>query len=151
MSPTVILLKISLIRSIAMLSKLKSGAKKRKEKKDLDARNSKLPKLDGFIFKPTPAATSSTSATSVSNVQESDLEPTATTSVPSCSSSTEPEASTGQPETSLHPKGLECNVTSAATAVSVRSTDRGLYGGPGHSRQELCCSHGFMQALRTIP
>ena len=114
MSPTVILLKISLIRSIAMLSKLKSGAKKRKEKKDLDARNSKLPKLDGFIFKPTPAATSSTSATSVSNVQESDLEPTATTSVPSCSSSTEPEASTGQPKTSLHPKGLECNVTSAA-------------------------------------
>ena len=111
-----------------MLSKLKSGAKKRKEKKDLDARNSKLPKLDRFIFKPTPAATSSTSATSVSNVQESDLEPTATTSVPSCSSSTEPEPSTGQPETSLHPKGLECNVTSAATAVSVRSTDRGLYG-----------------------
>ena len=58
MSPTVILLKISLIRSIAMLSKLKSGKekkdqdallKKRKEKKDLDARNSKLPKLDGFF------------------------------------------------------------------------------------------------------
>ena len=111
-----------------MFSKLKSGAKKRKEKKDLDVRSSKLPKLDRFSFLPPPAVTSRTTTTNVSNVQESDLEPTATNSVPSCSCSTEPETSTGQPETPLHPKGLECNVTSGAIAASVRSTDRGLYG-----------------------
>ena len=113
-----------------MFSKLKSGAQKRKEKKELDARSSKLPKLDSFFLKPPSLdlVTASTSTTSVGSVEESDLEPTATTSVPSCSSSTEPAPSTaGQPKNSLPPTGLECNVTSGATAASVvRLTDRSM-------------------------
>ena len=120
-----------------MLSKLKSGAQKRKEKKELDACSSKLPKLDGLFLKP-PALDLVTSITSVNNVEESDLEPT------------------GQPEISLtlHPKETECKVTSSgATAAGVRSTNKGLYGAQEvpDTTVELCCSHGLMQALRTIP
>ena len=89
--------------------------------------NSNLPKLDAFL-KPSRLDSVTASTTSVCNVddngcgviEKSDLEATATTSMPYCSSSTEPTLSTtDEPAISLHPQGLELNVPSGATAAMV--------------------------------